>query len=129
VSGVLKIAAVALASGAAGWAIENVGSEPPRYSQVLGGSKARIPLLPVYAAGGALVAILEPSIREEPWLLRFLVYGATLAALEGVSGIADQELHGRAAWSYDGAPVDLTHAAAWAALAAAAEPVLRKTLR
>jgi len=104
----------ALGAGVAGWALENAFfTEPgkPRYSALLPG----VPFLPVYAAGGAAIALLQPSIDHMHPAARALVYGGTLTALEGLAGAAERS-EGRLSWDYGGSPIDLPHAAAWAVL-------------
>lgn len=128
-----RIALVAIGTGVAGWALENVFEQisapkdvrpPVRYSAVLPG----VPLLPVYAAGGAAVAILQPHLASMSPIARALVYGATLTAVEAGAGYLERS-QGRMSWDYGGSPVDLPHAITWAVLGYGLEQVLdgRKT--
>jgi hypothetical protein len=118
----LGAAGVAAAAGVAGWVLENATSPAPRYSSVLG-AEARVPFLPIYAAGGAAVALLAPRVRDRSWLVRGALYAAVLGGLEAGAGLGERAL-GRRSWDYDGATVDPAHAAAWGALALLAEPVV-----
>lgn len=112
----------ALASGVLGWAGESL-LFGPRYSGVFGGAK--VPFLPVYAVGGATVALLAPHLANQPALVRAAAYGATLTALEAAAGYAERA-EGRMSWDYDGSPVDLKHALLWAGLGLVFEQVLPK---
>lgn len=104
------VALTAVGAGFAGWAIENtlVG---PRYSYHL----PRTPFLPVYAAGGAAVALLAPVLEGASLPAKLVAYGATLTAIEGIAGAIERS-RGRASWDYAGGTIDLKHAAAWALL-------------
>lgn len=113
-----KVALAAAGSGVGGWLLENA-IFGRRYSANLPG----VPFLPVYAAGGAAVALLEPYVRSENILTRALVYGATLTVIEGVSGLADRA-RGRRTWDYGGEVIDIPHALAWTALALGLERLL-----
>jgi hypothetical protein len=117
------VALAAVGVGVAGWALENA-LFGPRYSRVLG-TKNNIPLLPVYAAGGAAVAIVAPHIQHLPWQGRALVYGSTLTAIEAAAGYAERA-EGRKSWDYDGSPVDVPHAVLWAGLGLGVEGALKR---
>ncbi len=114
-----------IGAGFAGWVLENA-ADGPRYSHVFGNG-SRAPFLPVYAAGGAMLALLVPAVEDQPRLVRYAIYGAALTALEGAAGLAERKLGQPISWSYgsDAAPIDASHAFAWTALAALAEPLLR----
>ena len=124
-------AIAALVGGFAGWAGENAlakikapltlrAAPPTHYSKVLPG----VPLLPVYAAGGAALSLLTPAVSRAPWPLRGLAYAGALTAIEGAAGYAER-VQGRKTWDYDGKPVDMAHAALWGLLGLLAEPVFR----
>lgn len=113
---------VGFASGIAGWIGENVICSKPRYSQVFGG--ARIPFLPVYAIGGAIVTAVAPEITDMPLLARGVVYAGLLSGVEMVAGYADR-VTGHRSWDYDGKTSDLGHAALWGAIGLGLEELLR----
>ena len=123
-----RFAATALAFGAsgfAGWAIENV-LFGPRYSNAFRGH--RVPFLPVYAVGGASIALLSPVIVDLPWPARAGAYAAGLTALELAACQLDRGA-GPRTWDYGGATptgscVDVPHAFAWGALGLAAESLI-----
>lgn len=106
--GVVALAAVG--AGFAGWAVEN-GLFGPRFSY----HAPKIPFLPVYAVGGAAVALLAPHLSSATLLERAAVYGLTLTAIEGAAGRLERA-EGRRSWDYGGSPIDLPHALAWAGL-------------
>lgn len=123
-----RIALVALGTGVAGWALENLveqltappEAKPPiRYSMNL----PEVPFLPVYAAGGAAVALLHPYLENMHPIARALVYGGTLTAVEAGAGYLERS-QGRMSWDYGGSPVDLPHAVAWTVLGYGLERVL-----
>lgn len=113
------VALAALLAGVTGWTLENVGSDKPRYSSHLPG----LPFLPVYAAGGAIVALLAPSLSDFHPFGKALVYAGALTALEASTGYAERTM-GRKSWDYEGAPVDLPHALLWGGLGLALDSVL-----
>lgn len=121
---------VALGSGIAGWALENAvhqalspPNEPLRYSALLPG----LPFMPVYAAGGALVYLMKPHVRDFHPAARALVYGGALTLLEGAAGSLDRA-NGQRSWDYgDGRVVDLPHAAIWALAGLGLEHVLTRS--
>lgn len=101
----------ALAGGALGWLLENL-TYGPRFSQNLPG----VPFLPIYAAGGAAIALLEPHLRSRPILLQALAYAGALTALEAAAGLSERALGRAPSWDYHGAVIDLPHAALWGVL-------------
>lgn len=105
-----RVAFTALATGVGGWALENA-LFGPRESHHFPG----VPFMPVYAAGGAVIALLEPRVSQMNLLTQALIYGGTLTAIEGAAGVLERA-DGRRSWDYDGSPIDLGHAAAWAVL-------------
>lgn len=115
------VALAALLAGVAGWTLENIGGGSPRYSAHLPG----LPFLPVYAAGGAVVALLAPSLSGFHPLGKAMVYAGALTALEASAGYAERAM-GRQSWDYQGAPVDLPHALLWGGLGLALDSVLPK---
>lgn len=133
VSPLAKLATVFLASGVAGWLLENVltpngGRASGRYSKAFGG--LRVPFLPVYAAGGLAVALASRSktFSRTSVPLRALSYAAGLSALELGACRLDRSLPGRASWSYgwSDACVDGPHAIAWAGLGLVVETIARR---
>lgn len=116
-------------SGFAGWAGENAlekvrtpfgAQAKAKYSAVL----PNVPILPVYAAGGATLSLLTPAVAKAPWPLRGLAYAGALTALEAGAGYAER-VQGRQSWDYEGKPTDLTHAALWGVLGLLAEPLFK----
>jgi hypothetical protein len=124
-----RILAIALASGIAGWALENAlaPKQGGNWSKAFGGR--RVPLLPVYAAGGAAVALATPHLSGLSVPARFGVYAAGLSALELGAGALDRTLPGRPSWSYGlaGAVVDVPHALAWGGLGLLVEAAARSS--
>lgn len=116
----VKILVVALGTGVLGWTLENV-LFGPRYSYFF----PNIPFLPVYAVGGAAIAILEPHVQNVSPLGRAIIYGGTLTAIEGLAGTLERA-DGRKSWDYDGYPIDVSHAILWASLGLLAEGVVSK---
>ncbi len=114
--------ALFLVGGVAGWALENL-VYPPRYSWTLGGEQARVPFLPVYGVGLAVVGTLAPHLRGRSFVARSVVYGVALGALEATAGVLERRL-GHESWDYDGGTVDLKHAAMWGLLSTGAEVVV-----
>jgi hypothetical protein len=115
------IALAALGSGVAGWILENT-LFPPRSARLLGPG---VPFLPVYAAGGALVAVLSPYLKAQPAVVRAAAYGASLTGLEYAVCKVDRATGGKT-WDYNGACIDVPHAALWAALGLVIERVVEK---
>jgi hypothetical protein len=116
--------------GVGGWIVENT-LFGPRFSALFDGIK--VPLLPVYAAGGLAVQALAPSLRKQAWWVRFLAYAGTLSAIELAGCVADREVLGACSWDYSRRAcqkplrgcVDLKHAAAWGALGLVVEAASR----
>lgn len=116
---IAKVVLVAVGAGLAGWALENAWAklhgDPPRYSRVPG--VGGLPFLPVYAAGGAAVALAQPFLTRRPLPVKALAYGTGLTALELAAATAERSA-GRASWAYeDGAPVSVGHSLTWAGMA------------
>lgn len=105
-------------TGFAGFLLEDV-FVGPRYSEVFGPGN-RVPFLPVYAAGGTVVAGISPLLEGQPWYVRGAAYAASLGLLEAGAGAIERS-SGRASWDYNGAPIDLKHALLWGALGLGAE--------
>ncbi len=112
--------------GLGGWALENVLSEKPRYSALFQGVK--VPFLPVYAAGGAGVMALAPTMKAQglPWFVRGALYGGILTAVEWTACQLDRHTFDARSWDYGReAPaegcIDVKHAVAWGALGLLAE--------
>lgn len=115
-----KIMLAALGTGVAGWALENT-LFGKRYSALLPG----VPFLPVYAVGGAAIALAQPRLQGLSPVTQALIYGGMLTSLEAVAGTWERS-EGRMSWDYGGTPVDLPHAAAWGVLGYLASEVIRK---
>lgn len=112
--------------GVGGWALENALSEEPRYSALFRGVK--IPFLPVYAAGGAGVVALAPTMKAQglPWFARGALYGGLLTGIEWAACQLDRHTFDARSWDYGAdAPaegcIDIKHAVAWGALGLLAE--------
>jgi len=115
-----RVATVALAAGVLGWTIEDLATGGPRYSKAFGG--AHVPLLPVYAAGGAALALLAPRLRGRSLPVRALAYALATTAIEAAAGSADRAVGGPPSWDYRGRTVEPMHTLAWTGLALLAEP-------
>lgn len=109
----------AAGTGIAGWVLENVAFGP-RYSAHLPG----VPFLPVYAVGGATIALLAPHLSAMDPAGRALIYAGTLTGVEALAGYVERA-QGRKSWDYGGSPVDLPHAALWGGLGLLAESMIR----
>lgn len=116
---IVQTTAVAGATGIAGWVLENT-----LFGQRYSALAPNFPFLPVYAAGGAAISLLQPRIANMHPLARFLIYAGALTAIEGTAGIIERH-QGRMSWDYHGSPIDLPHAAAWGALGLLADYVIR----
>jgi hypothetical protein len=124
------VAARALLYGGGGWAIENL-CFGPRYSALWQGEK--IPILPIYAIGGAAAALLAPKLKEAkaPWPVRGLAYAALLSSVEYLGCQFDRHVLKACSWDYtdhmceDPAKgcVDLRRALLWGALGLAGEAI------
>ena len=120
---------VTLASGFAGFAAENAlfcshgapaNTCPLRHSA----NAPNLPFLPVYAVGGAAVALLAPHLADLHPVGKALVYAGALTAVEAAAGYGERAM-GRESWDYGGSPVDLSHAALWGALGLGLDKLLR----
>lgn len=107
----MSVLGAALLSGFGGWAIENIVAGP-RYSTLLPG----IPFLPVYAASGAAMAIVQPAVRDLHPIARMLSYGAVLSGVEVASNYVEPPSRKR--------PVNLSRALLWGGLALLSEPAI-----
>lgn len=116
--GVVLLAA--LGAGVAGWAIENAFFGRRRSYHA-----PNLPFMPVYAVGGAAVALLVPHLKNASAPERAVVYGLTLTAIEGTAG-ALERAEGRRSWDYDGSPIDAPHALAWTGLGLVLEQAILK---
>lgn len=114
-----KVLLVAIGTGVSGWVLENAlfGKRQSYYFP-------NLPFMPVYAVGGATIALLEPHVSHLSALERAIVYGGTLTTIEGVAG-ALERTQGRKSWDYNGSPVDLPHAIAWSFLGILAGNAIR----
>lgn len=125
---VIKPAVAFAAGGVAGWAIEAVATGAPRYSPAFQGAK--VPFLPVYGTGAALISAVGPEMKGVPLIARGLIYATALTGLELTACQADRALlqSGQASWNYPGGAqsgcVDWKHGLIWGLLALAAEPFL-----
>jgi hypothetical protein len=115
-----RVALTALGTGVAGWMLENA-LWGPRYSHHF----PNLPFMPVYAAGGAMIALLEPRVSHWSLPAQAITYGSTLTAVEGLAGLLERA-QGRKSWDYGGSPVDLPHALAWTVLGTAVGQVLNQ---
>ena len=121
------VVAKAALFGVVGWAGENL-LYGPRYSPVFQGHK--VPLLPVYAAGGLAVIATAPRIAGAPLLLRALVYAAIGTAIEYAGCQLDRKVFDGRSWDYgkidglaestDGC-ISWRHSALWGGLGLLAE--------
>lgn len=117
-----RVVVAAAGTGVAGWLLENLLVR--RFdSPVFPG----VPFLPTYAAGGLVIALLEPHLRALPLAERFLVYAIVLAGVESTAGAVDHA-QGFRSWDYgDGKRTDVPHALAWGVLGLFVESVLKHT--
>ena len=121
------VVAKAALFGVAGWAGENI-LYGPRYSPVFQGHK--VPLLPVYAAGGLAVIATAPRLVGKPVLFRALVYAAIGTAIEYAGCQLDRKVFDGRSWDYgkidglaestDGC-ISWRHSALWGGLGLLAE--------
>jgi hypothetical protein len=115
------IALAGVASGFGGWLLEWAFRGRPGYSVAFGG--ARVPFLPVYAVGGAMVSALAPELSGLSWPARGAAYAGALTLAELGAGLVDRATD-HESWSYDGRVIDAPHALAWGALGLVAEAFL-----
>lgn len=122
-----KLLGYAAAFGVAGWALENLLSETPRYSAAFRGK--RVPFLPVYALGGASVLVVSPTLKAQgmPAAARAATYAGILSGVEWTACQIDRKTMCARSWDYgpdtpdgDGC-VDVPHAVAWGVLGLVAE--------
>ena len=115
-----KLVLVSVGTGVAGWVLENAlfGKRQSYYFP-------NLPFMPVYAAGGAAIALLSPYTDKLTPLEQAIVYGGTLTTIEAVAGALERS-QGRKSWDYNGSPVDLPHAVAWSLLGILVGNVVRK---
>ena len=107
--------------GVGGWALENA-IYGPRFSTMFGGAK--VPILPIYAAGGATLLLTRPFLGKLPWILRAPIYGALLSGVEFLGCQFDRRVLGSCSWDYSNAAcaktfegcIDVNHGIVWAAL-------------
>jgi len=121
------VVAKAALFGSAGWAGENL-LYGPRYSPVFQGHK--VPLLPVYAAGGLAVIAAAPHLAARSVLLRAVVYAAIGTGIEYAACQLDRRVFDARSWDYgdvddlaektDGC-VSWRHTALWGGLGLLAE--------
>jgi len=121
--------------GAAGFLLENAAFGP-RYSNLFRG--ARVPFLPVYAAGGAAALALAPYLRTSglAWYERAAVYGGMLSGIEILGCRIDRDVLDGCAWDYSGARcsdpeagcASLTHFVLWGMMGLAVEKLDERLL-
>jgi uncharacterized membrane protein len=121
------VVAKAALFGVAGWAGENI-LYGPRYSPVFQGHK--VPLLPVYVAGGLAVIAVAPRIAGQNVLVRAIVYAAIGTAIEYAGCQLDRKVFDGRSWDYgkidglaqqtDGC-ISWRHSALWGGLGLLAE--------
>lgn len=121
------VVAKAALFGVAGWVGENI-LFGPRYSPVFQGHK--VPLLPVYAAGGLAVIAAAPRLAGKPLLFRAIVYAAMGTAIEYAGCQLDRKVFDGRSWDYgeidglaertDGC-ISWRHTALWGGLSLLAE--------
>src|ERR1700674_844053 len=91
------VVAKAALFGVGGWAGENL-LFGPRYSPVFQGHK--VPLLPVYAAGGLAMIAAAPHVARWPVLARGVLYSAIGTAIEYAGCQLDREVFAGRSWDY-----------------------------
>lgn len=84
--------------GSAGWAVENMVGDRPRYSLVFGGRQ--IPFLPIYAIGGLTMLAAAPRLAKSSLLVKALAYAAIGTAVEYVGCQLDRRAFDSKAWDY-----------------------------
>jgi uncharacterized membrane protein len=124
----VKVLGGAALCGLAGWALENVLSDRPRYSAAFRG--APVPFLPVYAVGGAVVIALAPKIRNLSAPARAAIYAAASTGVELVACDIDRNVLDARSWDYGPSVivkngcVNYRHSIAWGVLGLLAEQAL-----
>ena len=124
----IELAANTALFGFGGWTLENA-LFGPRFSVVFG--DAKVPVLPVYAIGGAAILLTKPHLRKIPWILRVPIYTALLSGIEFVGCQVDRKLFGACSWDYSNAGcanalegcIDLGHGLLWGALGVLVEGI------
>jgi putative ABC transporter type IV len=117
----IELAANTALFGIGGWALENA-IYGPRFSAVFG--RAKVPFLPVYAIGGAMILLTKPRMKRIPWILRVPIYTALLTGIEFVGCQIDRRVFGACSWDYTNAGcanalegcLDVSHSLLWGAL-------------
>jgi len=120
-----RILVGALVGGVAGWVIESMSRGHLQWSPAWNG--APIPFTPTYAAGGALLAVAAPHLKDVPWPARALTYAAGFTIVEYGACQIDRAA-GNHTWGYGPdkrSCVDLEHTLAWGALGLLGEQVLK----
>lgn len=127
-SNVGDIIAKATMFGVAGWVAENALCDRDRYSALFRGAK--VPFLPVYAAGGVVMTEAAPYVSKWPVLARGLSYAILGTAVEYAGCQIDRKLLGSRSWDYgqrdalarssEGC-LNFTHSALWGMLGLVAE--------
>ena len=127
----IRFALAGALAGTAGWAIEYAWEGRPRYSAVFAG--VRVPFLPIYGFGAALVGLLAnwPLLAGWPLIVRGIGYAIALTGPEWVGCQIDRAL-GACSWDYTGTKclrhgagcIDAGHSLAWGGLGLAAERVM-----
>jgi hypothetical protein len=115
----------ALIGGVGGWFIESISRGHLQFSPAF--DKAPIPFIPTYAAGGALLAVAAPHLKNVPWPTRAIAYAAGFSAVEYGACRIDRAT-GNHTWGYGPngeSCVDLEHTLAWGALGLAGEQILK----
>lgn len=122
------IIAKATMFGVAGWVAENALCDTDRYSALFRG--ARVPFLPVYAAGGVAVTAAAPHISGWPTLARGLAYAVLGTAVEYAGCKIDRDILKSRSWDYgrrdalarssEGC-LNFAHSALWGGLGLVAE--------
>lgn len=110
--------------GFAGWVMEAIFHGKPGYSEVLGGDRYKVPVLPVYGVGGVLIGAMAPAVSKLAWPVQVATYGVTLSGLEYLACQADRT-SGHHSWDYgQGKCIDLPHTLAWGAFGMLTGPSL-----
>lgn len=112
-----RLALFVLGSGVFGWVLERLFTGPPE--SYVG---SRLPFLPTYALGGAVIALSRRPLARFSVPARAAVYAASSTAIELAACKADRAL-GPPSWGYgpNGACVDLPHALLWGVFGLAGE--------